>query len=64
MILLIDNYDSFVWNLARYVAELGRQRLVLRNDAVGLADIAELAPQPHHPLARPLRPDGGRDLDG
>jgi anthranilate synthase/aminodeoxychorismate synthase-like glutamine amidotransferase len=44
MILLIDNYDSFVWNLARYVAELGRQRLVLRNDAAGLADIADLAP--------------------
>jgi anthranilate synthase component 2/para-aminobenzoate synthetase component 2 len=44
MILLIDNYDSFVWNLARYVAELGHQRLVLRNDAVGLADIADLAP--------------------
>lgn len=44
MILLIDNYDSFVWNLARYVAELGYQRLVLRNDAIGLADIADLAP--------------------
>ncbi len=44
MILLIDNYDSFVWNLARYVAELGHQRLVLRNDAVGLGDIAELRP--------------------
>ena len=46
MILLIDNYDSFVWNLARYVAELGHQRLVLRNDAVGLGDIAELRPDP------------------
>ncbi len=44
MILLVDNYDSFVWNLARYVAELGQQRLVLRNDAVGLADIALLRP--------------------
>ena len=44
MILLVDNYDRFVWNLARYVAELGHQRLVLRNDAVGLADIAELRP--------------------
>ncbi len=31
MILLIDNYDSFVWNLARYVAELGWPRLVVRN---------------------------------
>ncbi|MFO1073944.1 MAG: aminodeoxychorismate/anthranilate synthase component II [Geminicoccaceae bacterium] len=44
MILLIDNYDSFVWNLARYVSELGHRRLVVRNDAIGLADIAALAP--------------------
>ena len=33
MILLIDNYDSFVWNLARYVSELGHTRIVVRNDA-------------------------------
>lgn len=44
MILLIDNYDSFVWNLARYVAELGHSRLVVRNDALGLSDIEALAP--------------------
>lgn len=44
MILLIDNYDSFVWNLARYVSELGHPRLVRRNDALSLADIAALAP--------------------
>lgn len=44
MILLIDNYDSFVWNLARYVGELGHQRLVVRNDAIGLDDIRTLAP--------------------
>ena len=43
MILLIDNYDSFVWNLARYVGELGHQRLVVRNDAIGLDDIIALA---------------------
>ena len=34
MILLIDNYDSFVWNLARYVGELGHSRIVVRNDAI------------------------------
>ncbi|HQZ72384.1 MAG TPA: aminodeoxychorismate/anthranilate synthase component II [Anaerolineae bacterium] len=44
MILLIDNYDSFVWNLARTVSELGHPRLVRRNDALSLADIAALAP--------------------
>lgn len=44
MILLIDNYDSFVWNLARYVGELGYPRLVVRNDAIGLEDLATLAP--------------------
>ncbi len=44
MILLIDNYDSFVWNLARYVSELGMKRLVMRNDAIDLAGIETLAP--------------------
>ncbi len=44
MILLIDNYDSFVWNLARYVGELGFRRVVLRNDAVDLASVEALAP--------------------
>jgi len=44
MILLIDNYDSFVWNLARYVSELGHKRLVMRNDAFDLAAIETLAP--------------------
>jgi anthranilate synthase/aminodeoxychorismate synthase-like glutamine amidotransferase len=44
MILLIDNYDSFVYNLARYVAELGEAPLVRRNDAVTLDEIALLAP--------------------
>ena len=36
MILLIDNYDSFVHNLARYVRELGEEAVVYRNDAVSL----------------------------
>ena len=44
MILLIDNYDSFVYNLARYVAELGGEPVVRRNDAVTLDEIATLAP--------------------
>ena len=44
MVLLIDNYDSFVHNLARYVRELGHDALVLRNDAVTLDEIQALSP--------------------
>jgi anthranilate synthase/aminodeoxychorismate synthase-like glutamine amidotransferase len=44
MILLIDNYDSFVYNLARYVRELGETPMVRRHDALGVEDILELAP--------------------
>ena len=44
MILLIDNYDSFVHNLARYVRELGEEAVVMRNDALTLDDIAHMAP--------------------
>jgi anthranilate synthase/aminodeoxychorismate synthase-like glutamine amidotransferase len=39
MILLIDNYDSFVYNLQRYLARLGQEVVVLRNDAVSLNEI-------------------------
>lgn len=45
MILLIDNYDSFVHNLARYAGELGHARRVVRNDAIGLEEIAAIGPQ-------------------
>lgn len=44
MILLIDNYDSFVYNLARYVSELGYDYVVKRNDKVSLAEIETLSP--------------------
>jgi anthranilate synthase/aminodeoxychorismate synthase-like glutamine amidotransferase len=44
MILLIDNYDSFVYNLARYVRELGGTPLVRRNDAITLDEIERLSP--------------------
>ncbi|HHA1440104.1 TPA: aminodeoxychorismate synthase component 2 [Enterobacter hormaechei subsp. hoffmannii] len=45
MILLIDNYDSFTWNLYQYFCELGAEVVVRRNDEIALADIAALAPQ-------------------
>lgn len=44
MILIIDNYDSFVYNLARYVRELGGAVAVKRNDALSLDELAALAP--------------------
>ena len=45
MILLIDNYDSFTWNLYQYFCELGAEVVVRRNDEIALADIDALAPQ-------------------
>ena len=44
MILLIDNYDSFVHNLARYLQRLGQETRVVRNDAVSVAEIRRSAP--------------------
>ena len=44
MILLLDNYDSFVYNLSRYVRELGEHPVVVRNDKISLAEIRALAP--------------------
>jgi len=44
MVLIIDNYDSFVYNLAQYLGELGWQPVVYRNNQITLAQIAELAP--------------------
>jgi anthranilate synthase component 2 len=44
MILLLDNYDSFVYNLARYVRELGEQPVVRRHDALSVDEVAAMAP--------------------
>jgi len=43
-LLMIDNYDSFTYNLVQYFGELGAQVLVHRNDEIGLADIEALKP--------------------
>jgi anthranilate synthase/aminodeoxychorismate synthase-like glutamine amidotransferase len=45
MVLLIDNYDSFTYNLAQYFGELGCDVLVKRNDEISTDEIAALAPQ-------------------
>lgn len=51
MILIIDNYDSFVYNLARYVSQLGREPHVVRNDKITLSQIEAL--QPSHIVLSP-----------
>lgn len=44
MIAVIDNYDSFTYNLVQYLGELGAQVRVFRNDAIRVDELAELAP--------------------
>jgi anthranilate synthase/aminodeoxychorismate synthase-like glutamine amidotransferase len=44
MLLLIDNYDSFTYNLAQYLGELGAEVRVERNDQISVGDIEKLAP--------------------
>ncbi|RJE83602.1 aminodeoxychorismate/anthranilate synthase component II [Paenibacillus sp. 1011MAR3C5] len=44
MILVIDNYDSFTYNLVQYLGELGEEIVVKRNDEIDLAGIEDLAP--------------------
>lgn len=45
MFLMIDNYDSFVYNLVRYFEELGEEILVYRNDKISLEDIKRIKPE-------------------
>ncbi len=64
MILLIDNYDSFTWNLYQYFCELGAHVEVRRNDELTLADIEMLAPQKMVISPGPCTPDeSGISLD-
>lgn len=44
MILVIDNYDSFTYNLVQYIGETGTEVLVCRNDAVSIADVKKIRP--------------------
>ena len=45
MLLVIDNYDSFTYNLVQYLGELGQEVRVERNDAVSVEDVAKLGPR-------------------
>jgi len=58
MILIIDNYDSFVYNLAQYIGELGEEPIVYRNDQIGLKQIEQLSPN-----AIIISPGPGTPLD-
>jgi anthranilate synthase/aminodeoxychorismate synthase-like glutamine amidotransferase len=53
MILMIDNYDSFTYNLVQYLGELGQEVKVVRNDEIGAADIAKMSPAPTHIVISP-----------
>lgn len=57
MILVIDNYDSFVHNLARYIERLGVATRVVRNDAISIDEVTELAPQAIVLSPGPCTPD-------
>jgi len=64
MIVLIDNYDSFVHNLARYFTRLGQRTQVVRNDAITCAEIRDLAPAALILSPGPCAPDqAGISLD-
>lgn len=45
MILMLDNYDSFTWNLVHYLAELGAEVKVVRNDEMSVEQLLELQPE-------------------
>ncbi|MFC4323912.1 aminodeoxychorismate/anthranilate synthase component II [Litchfieldia salsa] len=45
MILMIDNYDSFTFNLVQYLGELGQELVVKRNDEISIKEIEELNPE-------------------
>ncbi len=64
MILLIDNYDSFVHNLARYFQRLGQETIVVRNDAIHVDSIRRMAPQAIILSPGPCTPnEAGNSLD-
>jgi len=59
MHLIIDNYDSFTYNVVQYVAELGREVNVVRNDAISVDSVGNLAPE-----SIIISPGPGRPADG
>jgi anthranilate synthase component 2 len=58
VVLIIDNYDSFTWNLAHRLGELGAEVRVYRNDAITLQEIEDLRPERIVISPGPGRPEG------
>ena len=59
MILVIDNYDSFTYNLVQYLGELGAELAVRRNDAISLDEIRQMSPSRIVISPGPGTPDDG-----
>ena len=57
IVVVIDNYDSFTYNLVQYLGELGAATEVFRNDAIGVAELAELRPSAVVISPGPCTPD-------
>ncbi len=57
MILMIDNYDSFTYNLVQYLGEMGKELVVKRNDQVSIAEIEALNPERIVISPGPKRPE-------
>ncbi len=57
MLLMIDNYDSFTWNLVQYLGELGADVRVFRNDEISVEQVASLAPEKIVISPGPCTPD-------
>ena len=57
MVLVIDNYDSFTYNLVQYLGELGAEVQVRRNDVVSLQDVIDAKPARIVISPGPGRPD-------
>jgi anthranilate synthase/aminodeoxychorismate synthase-like glutamine amidotransferase len=63
-VLVIDNYDSFVYNLVQYLGELGAEPIVHRHDALGLAELRAIEPDAVLISPGPGRPeDAGVSMD-
>ena len=62
MIILIDNYDSFTYNLVHYLGELGAEVAVHRNDKITVEDVLARRARGDRAVARPLHAQRGRHL--